>query len=192
MFDLASVRRDFPILSREVHGQPLIYLDNAATSQKPTTVIDSITDYYDRYNSNVHRGVHTLSGEATDAYEGARARIGQWFGIEDAGEVILLRGATEALNLVANVLSDTLKPGDAVLVGETEHHANIVPWQQLESRIGIRVIPIPVDPTGTLCLESAKALCSEHSVAVIAVGHVSNAIGALNNVQGLPRSRLRM
>lgn len=184
MFDLASVRRDFPILSREVHGQPLIYLDNAATSQKPTTVIDSITDYYDRYNSNVHRGVHTLSGEATDAYEGARARIGQWFGIEDAGEVILLRGATEALNLVANVLSDTLKPGDAVLVGETEHHANIVPWQQLESRIGIRVIPIPVDPTGTLCLESAKALCSEHSVAVIAVGHVSNAIGALNNVQG--------
>ncbi len=184
MFDLASVRRDFPILSREVHGQPLIYLDNAATSQKPTTVIDSIADYYNRYNSNVHRGIHTLSGKATDAYEGARARIGQWFGIEDAGEVILLRGATEALNLVANVLSDTLKPGDAVLVGETEHHANIVPWQQLESRIGIRVIPIPVDPTGTLCLESAKALCREHSVAVIAVGHVSNAIGALNNVQG--------
>ncbi|CAI8386523.1 MAG: Cysteine desulfurase SufS [Gammaproteobacteria bacterium] len=184
MFDLASVRRDFPILSREVHGQPLIYLDNAATSQKPTTVIDSIADYYNRYNSNVHRGIHTLSGKATDAYEGARTRIGQWFGIEDAGEVILLRGATEALNLVANVLSDTLKPGDAVLVGETEHHANIVPWQQLESRIGIRVIPIPVDPTGTLCLESAKALCREHSVAVIAVGHVSNAIGALNNVQG--------
>ena len=92
MFDLASVRRDFPILSREVHGQPLIYLDNAATSQKPTTVIDSIADYYNRYNSNVHRGIHTLSGKATDAYEGARTRIGQWFGIEDAGEVILLRG----------------------------------------------------------------------------------------------------
>ena len=184
MFDLAHVRSDFPILSRKVHGQPLVYLDNAATSQKPTQVIESISDYYDRYNSNVHRGVHTLSGEATDAYEGARARIGQWFGVDDSGEVILLRGATEALNLVANVLSSRLKADEIVLVGETEHHANIVPWQQLESRIGIRVIPIPLDATGALCLESAKALCHEHAVAVIAVGHVSNAIGALNDVRG--------
>ena len=184
MFDLARVRDDFPILSREVNGQPLVYFDNAATSQKPTTVIESISDYYDRYNSNVHRGVHTLSGEATDAYEGARARIGQWFGVEDTGEVILLRGATEALNLVANALSTRLKSGDVVLVGETEHHANIVPWQQLESRIGIQVIPIPVDVTGTLCLESAKNLCREHTVAVIAIGHVSNAIGAINDVAG--------
>jgi cysteine desulfurase/selenocysteine lyase len=184
MFDLAHVRSDFPILAREVHGQPLVYFDNAATSQKPTRVIESISDYYDRYNSNVHRGVHTLSGEATDAYEGARARIGRWFGVEDPGEIILLRGATEALNLVANTLVDSLKPGDVILVGETEHHANIVPWQQLEARIGVRVIPIPVDPSGALSLESAKTLCSEHPVAVIAVGHVSNAIGALNDVQG--------
>ena len=184
MFDLARVRSDFPILSREVHGQPLVYFDNAATSQKPTQVIESISDYYDRYNSNVHRGVHTLSGEATDAYEGARARIGQWFGIDDTGEVILLRGATEALNLVANTLSTRLKSGDVVLVGETEHHANIVPWQQLESQIGIRVIPIPVDATGALSLESARTLCREHPVKVIAVGHVSNAIGALNDVKG--------
>ena len=184
MFDLARVRSDFPILAREVHGQPLVYFDNAATSQKPTRVIESISDYYDRYNSNVHRGVHTLSGEATDAYEGARARIGRWFGVEDPGEIILPRGATEALNLVANTLVDSLKPGDVILVGETEHHANIVPWQQLEARIGVRVIPIPVDPSGALSLESAKTLCSEHPVAVIAVGHVSNAIGALNDVQG--------
>ncbi|MDA9006032.1 SufS family cysteine desulfurase [Litoricola sp.] len=184
MFDLARVRSEFPILAREVHGQPLVYFDNAATSQKPTRVIESISDYYDRYNSNVHRGVHTLSGEATDAYEGARARIGRWFGVEDPGEIILLRGATEALNLVANTLVDSLKPGDVILVGETEHHANIVPWQQLEARIGVRVIPIPVDPSGALSLESAKTLCSEHPVAVIAVGHVSNAIGALNDVQG--------
>ena len=184
MFDLARVRSDFPILAREVHGQPLVYFDNAATSQKPTRVIESISDYYDRYNSNVHRGVHTLSGEATDAYEGARARIGRWFVVEDPGEIILLRGATEALNLVANTLVDSLKPGDVILVGETEHHANIVPWQQLEARIGVRVIPIPVDPSGALSLESAKTLCSEHPVAVIAVGHVSNAIGALNDVQG--------
>ena len=184
MFDLARVRSDFPILAREVHGQPLVYFDNAATSQKPTRVIESISDYYDRYNSNVHRGVHTLSGEATDAYEGARARIGRWFGVDDPGEIILLRGATEALNLVANTLVDSLKPGDVILVGETEHHANIVPWQQLEARISVRVIPIPVDPSGALSLESAKTLCSEHPVAVIAVGHVSNAIGALNDVQG--------
>jgi len=184
MFDLARVRSDFPILAREVHGQPLVYFDNAATSQKPTRVIESISDYYDRYNSNVHRGVHTLSGEATDAYEGARARIGRCFGVEDPGEIILLRGATEALNLVANTLVDSLRPGDVILVGETEHHANIVPWQQLEARIGVRVIPIPVDPSGALSLESAKTLCSEHPVAVIAVGHVSNAIGALNDVQG--------
>ena len=184
MFDLAKIRDDFPILSRKVHGQPLVYFDNAATSQKPTAVINSITDYYDRYNSNVHRGVHTLSGEATDAYEGARAQIGRWFGITDPGEVILLRGATEALNLVANTIAGELKYGDVILVGETEHHANIVPWQQLESRLGVTVVPIPVDSTGMLDLKAAKTLCEKHPVAVIAIGHVSNAIGALNNVEG--------
>jgi cysteine desulfurase/selenocysteine lyase len=184
MFDLAQIRDDFPILSREVHGQPLVYFDNAATSQKPTAVINSIKDYYDRYNSNVHRGVHTLSGEATDAYEGARAQIGRWFGITDPGEVILLRGATEALNLVANTIAGELKYGDVILVGETEHHANIVPWQQLESRLGVTVVPIPVDTTGMLDLEAAKTLCRKYSVAVMAIGHVSNAIGALNDVEG--------
>ena len=184
MFDLAKIRDDFPILSRKVHGQPLVYFDNAATSQKPTAVINSITDYYDRYNSNVHRGVHTLSGEATDAYEGARAQIGRWFGITDPGEVILLRGATEALNLVANTIAGELKHGDVILVGETEHHANIVPWQQLESRLGVTVVPVPADSTGMLDLKAAKALCGKHPVAVIAIGHVSNAIGALNDVEG--------
>ena len=184
MFDLAQIRDDFPILSREVHGHPLVYFDNAATSQKPTAVINSIKDYYDRYNSNVHRGVHTLSGEATDAYEEARAQIGRWFGITDPGEVILLRGATEALNLVANTVVTELKHGDVILVGETEHHANIVPWQQLESRLGVKVVPIPVDSSGVLDLEAAKTLCGKHPVAVIAIGHVSNAIGALNDVEG--------
>ena len=184
MLDLAKIRDDFPILSRKVHGQPLVYFDNAATSQKPTAVINAITDYYDRYNSNVHRGVHTLSGEATDAYEGARTQIGRWFGITDPGEVILLRGATEALNLVANTIAGELKHGDVILVGETEHHANIVPWQQLESRLGVTVVPIPADSTGMLDLKAAKALCGKHPVAVIAIGHVSNAIGALNDVEG--------
>ena len=184
MFDLERVRDDFPILSREVHGKPLVYFDNAATSQKPTAVINSISEYYDHYNSNVHRGVHTLSGEATDAYEGARIQIGRWFGITDPGEIILLRGATEALNLVANTVAAELKRGDVILVGETEHHANIVPWQQLESRLGVTVVPIPVNSTGMLDLDAAKTLCGKHPVAVIAIGHVSNAIGALNDVEG--------
>ncbi|HBX26478.1 MAG TPA: cysteine desulfurase CsdA [Gammaproteobacteria bacterium] len=184
MFDLVKIRDDFPILSREVHGKPLVYFDNAATSQKPTAVINSISEYYDHYNSNVHRGVHTLSGEATDAYEGARVAIGRWFGITDPGEVILLRGATEALNLVANTIAGELNHGDVILVGETEHHANIVPWQQLESRLDVKVVPIPVNSTGMLDLDAAKKLCGKYPVAVIAIGHVSNAIGSLNDVEG--------
>ncbi len=184
MFDIDRVRADFPILNRQVHGQSLVYFDNAATSQKPQCVIDAISHYYDHYNSNVHRGVHTLSGEATDAYEGARVRIGSWFGITEPERIILLRGATEALNLVANCLASELSAGDVVLVGETEHHANIVPWQQLAQRIGIQVQPIPVDDTGQLSLEAARALCASHPVKVIAVGHVSNAIGAVNDAQG--------
>ena len=184
MFDIDRIRSDFPILQRQVHGHPLIYFDNAATSQKPQVVIDAITHYYDHTNSNVHRGVHTLSGEATDAYEGARARIGQWFGVTDTKTVILLRGATEALNLVANCLSTRLSAGDVILVGETEHHANIVPWQQLAARMGVRVIPIPVDETGALSLEKATTLAHTESAKVIAVGHVSNAIGAVNDVEG--------
>lgn len=184
MFDIDRVRADFPILQREVNGYPLVYFDNAATSQKPQRVIDAISHYYDHTNSNVHRGVHTLSGEATDAYEGARARIGAWFGVTDTKTVILLRGATEALNLVANTLSNRLSAGDVILVGQTEHHANIVPWQQLAERIGVRVIPIPVDDSGTLSLEEAQNLAASHPVKVIAVGHVSNAIGAVNAVDG--------
>lgn len=187
MFNVDRIRQDFPILQREVNGQPLVYFDNAATSQKPAAVIDSLCDYYDRYNSNVHRGIHSMSGEATEAYEGSRAEIGKWFGIEDVGEIILLRGATEALNLVANVLAPELESGDVVLVGETEHHANIVPWQQLESRQGIRVVPIPMDASGELCLDQAERLAQTESVKIIAVGHVSNSIGVVNNVDGFIR-----
>ncbi len=183
MFDIDAVRNDFPILTRRVHGHPLVYFDNAATTHKPKQVIDAITDYYDRFNSNVHRGVHSLSGEATDAYEGARARIGHWFGVEDTGEVILLRGATEALNLVANIIAPELSAGDVILVGESEHHANIVPWQQLSQRIGVQVIPIPVSEAGTLDLDAARNLTQTHPVKVIAAGHVSNAIGSVNPIE---------
>lgn len=184
MFDVQSVRAAFPILAREVHGQPLVYFDNAATSQKPQRVLDAIARYYTEINANVHRGVHTLSGEATDAYEGARARIGQWFGVTDPGEIILLRGATEGLNLVAQVLAGQLTAGDEVLVGETEHHANIVPWQQLAATKGVIVTKIPVDADGTLSLTAAKALVRQGKTKVIAVGHVSNAIGAVNDMAG--------
>jgi len=184
MFDLTQVRADFPILQRQVHGQPLVYFDNAATSQKPQAVLDAVAHYYERINSNVHRGVHTLSGEATDAYEGARVRIGQWFGVTDPGEIILLRGATEGLNLVANVLASRLSAGDVILVGETEHHANIVPWQQLATRMGVVVEKIPVNERGELSLEAATESCAAGRVKVIAVGHVSNAIGAVNDVAG--------
>jgi cysteine desulfurase/selenocysteine lyase len=184
MFDCEKVRADFPILSRQIHSQPLVYFDNAATSQKPKAVIQAISDYYTGYNSNVHRGVHTLSGEATDAYEGARARIGRWFGTEDTGEIILLRGATEALNLVAASLAHNLNSGDVILVGTTEHHANIVPWQQLETSIGIKIVPIPVDSRGTLSLDKARELTRNNRVKVIAIGHVSNAIGAVNDAAG--------
>lgn len=184
MFDIQAVRSDFPILARQVHGQPLVYFDNAATSQKPQRVLDAIAHYYEATNSNVHRGVHTLSGEATDAYEGARARIGQWFGVTDPGEIILLRGATEGLNLVAQVLATRLSPGDEVLVGETEHHANIVPWQQLATTHGIIVTKIPVNARGELSLTEAKALAVPGRTKVIAVGHVSNAIGAINDIPG--------
>ncbi|MGA1207105.1 MAG: SufS family cysteine desulfurase [Litorivicinaceae bacterium] len=184
MFDVQSVRAAFPILAREVHGQPLVYFDNAATSQKPQRVLDAIAHYYTEINANVHRGVHTLSGEATDAYEGARARIGRWFGVTDPGEIILLRGATEGLNLVAQVLASQLTAGDEVLVGETEHHANIVPWQQLAATKGVIVTKIPVDADGMLSLTAAKALVRQGKTKVIAIGHVSNAIGAVNDMPG--------
>ncbi|MDB4021821.1 SufS family cysteine desulfurase [Litorivicinus sp.] len=184
MFNCEKVRADFPILNRQIHNQPLVYFDNAATSQKPKAVIQAISDYYTGYNSNIHRGVHTLSGEATDAYEGARGRIGRWFGTEDPGEIILLRGATEALNLVAASLAHNLRSGDVILVGTTEHHANIVPWQQLETSIGIKIVPIPVDSRGTLSLDKARELTRNNRVKVIAIGHVSNAIGAVNDAAG--------
>ncbi|MDB9862377.1 SufS family cysteine desulfurase [Litorivicinus sp.] len=184
MFNCETVRADFPILNRQIHSQPLVYFDNAATSQKPKAVIQAISDYYTGYNSNIHRGVHTLSGEATDAYEGARGRIGRWFGTEDLGEIILLRGATEALNLVAASLAHNLRSGDVILVGTTEHHANIVPWQQLETSIGIKIVPIPVDSRGTLSLDKARELTRNNRVKVIAIGHVSNAIGAVNDAAG--------
>ncbi|MCE3026281.1 cysteine desulfurase [Salinicola sp. DM10] len=185
--DLAAVRRDFPILEREVHGKPLIYLDNAATSQTPTAVIESLSDYYRRYNANIHRGLHTLADEATAAYEGARARIQAHLNAFEPREIVFTRGTTEAINLVANSWGRAnLQPGDEVLVSLMEHHSNIVPWQLLAQALGIVVRVIPVDERGVLDLAAYRDLLGERT-RLVCVNHVSNALGTINPVAEMAR-----
>ncbi|MBI3192531.1 MAG: aminotransferase class V-fold PLP-dependent enzyme, partial [Pedosphaera parvula] len=143
--DWSALRRDFPILDQQVHGKPLIYFDNAATSQKPRPVIDALRHYYERDNANVHRGIHELSNRSTTAFENARERIAKFFNARGADEIIYTRGTTEAINLVANTWGNAnLKPGDVVLLTEMEHHSNIVPWQLLAQRTGAKLVFIPV------------------------------------------------
>ena len=154
MFDITSIRADFPILQREVNGKPLVYLDNAATSQKPQQVIDAIVDYYSRYNANIHRGVHTLSQEATDAYEIARKTIQEHFNIAHPYEVIFTAGTTHGINLVANGFASLLKKGDEVIVSALEHHSNIVPWQMLCEKTGAVLKVIPMTQEGTLAMDA--------------------------------------
>ncbi len=178
-----AVRADFPILGRQVRGRPLVYLDNAATAQKPQCVIDALSEYYRRYNANVHRGVHVLSEEATAAYEGARSRIRQWLNAASDQEIVFVRGATEGINLVANSYGGScLKPGDEVLITELEHHSNIVPWQLVCERTGARLRYVPIDERGELELEGLDELLNERT-AIVAVGHVSNALGTINPVR---------
>ncbi|HET8804673.1 MAG TPA: aminotransferase class V-fold PLP-dependent enzyme, partial [Aequorivita sp.] len=143
-FNIQKIRNDFPILKRKVNGYPLVYLDNAATSQKPQQVIDAIVDYYSNYNANIHRGVHTLSQEATDAYEASRKKLQKHFNAKEAYEIIFTAGTTHGINLVANGFSDILKKGDEIIVSAMEHHSNIVPWQMLCERTGaiLKVIPM--------------------------------------------------
>lgn len=180
--DLAAVRRDFPILEREVHGKPLIYLDNAATSQTPSAVIDCLSDYYRRYNANIHRGLHTLADEATAAYEGVRAKVQAHLNAFEPREIVFTRGTTEAINLVANSWGRAnLKPGDEVVISLMEHHSNIVPWQLLERELGIVIRVIPVDDRGVLDLESYREMLGERT-RLVCVNHVSNALGTVNPV----------
>ncbi|WP_110666182.1 cysteine desulfurase [Salinicola halophilus] len=185
--DVAAVRADFPILDREVHGKPLIYLDNAATSQTPTAVIESLGDYYRRYNANIHRGLHTLADEATAAYEGARAKIQAHLNAASSREIVLTRGTTEAINLVANSWGRAnLRAGDEVIVSLMEHHSNIVPWQLLESALGIVVRVIPVDERGVLDFETYRGMLNERT-RLVCVNHVSNALGTVNPVAEIIR-----
>lgn len=181
-FDIQKIRNDFPILKRQVNGYPLVYLDNAATSQKPQAVIDCIVDYYSNYNANIHRGVHTLSQEATDAYEEARKKIQKHFNIENAYEVIFTSGTTHGINLVASGFSEILRKGDEVIVSALEHHSNIVPWQMLCEKTDAKLKVIPMITDGTLDLSEYKKLLSEKTKLVF-VNHISNALGTINPIE---------
>jgi cysteine desulfurase/selenocysteine lyase len=181
-------REDFPILARQERGKPLVYLDSAATAQKPQAVIDAIDAYYREDNANVHRGVHALSERATAAYEGARERIAQFINAPSAKELVFTRGTTESINLVAQAfLRPTLKAGDEILVSQMEHHSNIVPWQLVAAQTGAKVTVIPMDRTGTLVLDELDALMTERT-RLIAVGHVSNALGTINPIRDITRA----
>ncbi|MEO0506322.1 MAG: cysteine desulfurase [Bacteroidota bacterium] len=181
MIDVEKIREDFPILKREVNGRPLVYLDNAATSQTPKQVIDCIVDYYQNLNANIHRGVHTLSQEATDAYEAARKTIQTHYNIAHAHEVILTSGTTHSINLVANGFSSFLKSGDEILVSAMEHHSNIVPWQMLAERTGAILKVIPMNENGELVMEAYHNLLGDKTKLVFC-NHVSNALGTVNPI----------
>jgi cysteine desulfurase/selenocysteine lyase len=183
-FDAEAIRRDFPILSQQVNGKPLVYLDNGASAQKPAVVLDAMDRYYREMHSNVHRGAHTLGDRATAAFEGARETVRQFLNAGDTREIIWTRGTTEAINLVANGLAQRLKPGDEILVSEMEHHANIVPWQMVAERTGAKVVPIRITPEGELNLESFASLISDRTK-VLAITHVSNVLGTINPVATL-------
>ena len=177
--DIERIRRDFPVLKREVNGRPLVYLDNAATSQKPVQVMAEITRYYRDINSNIHRGVHTLSVEATERYEAARERVRAFFGAPDVSEIIFTRNTTESINLVAHAFGRAfLEAGDEVLISEIEHHSNIVPWQMLREERGIALRHIPMLPDGTLDLDEARRLIGPRTK-LLSITLMSNALGTI-------------
>jgi cysteine desulfurase/selenocysteine lyase len=180
--DIETIRQDFPILKRKVNGYPLVYLDNAATSQTPKQVIDVIVDYYSRYNANIHRGVHTLSQEATDAYENARIKVQKHINAAEPYEIIFTSGTTDSINLVANGFASFLKKGDELLVSAMEHHSNIVPWQMLCERTGAILKVIPMNHEGELLIEEYAKLLSSTTKLVVC-NHVSNALGTINPIE---------
>lgn len=182
-YNVEEIRQDFPILQRKVYGRPLIYLDNAATTQKPRSVVEAISNEYYSTNANVHRGVHFLSQKATDLHEAARERVRQFINARSTAEVLFTRGTTESLNLVASSFGEAfLKEGDEVIVSVMEHHSDIVPWQLLRERKGIVIRVIPMDDSGRLDLEAYERLFSERT-RLVCVAHVSNVLGTVNPVK---------
>ncbi|MCL4125848.1 UNVERIFIED_CONTAM: hypothetical protein GTU68_067562 [Idotea baltica] len=182
MIHVDKIRNDFPILKRTVHGKPLVYFDNAATSQTPQVVIDTIVDYYSNYNANIHRGVHTLSQEATDKYEEARIKIQQHFNAEKAYEIILTSGTTHSINMVAAGFASLLKKDDEIIVSALEHHSNIVPWQMLCEKTGAVLKVIPMLENGSLDMETYHKLLNDKTKLVFC-NHVSNALGTVNPIE---------
>lgn len=189
--DIGAIRAQFPALQTVVHGKEVAYFDNAATAQKPLAVLDRMERYYRSENANVHRGVHTMSQLATDAYEGARARMASFLGTPDAREIVFTRGTTEAINLVANSFGGKLSAGDEIILTEMEHHSNIVPWQLLSERIGLRLRIIPVTDEGELDLEEFQIMVSERT-RLVALVHVSNSLGTINPVRRIISDAHRM
>jgi len=186
-FDVTALRADFPALRQLVHGHPLVYLDNAATSQKPSVVLDTIRHYYELDNANVHRGVHELSGRATDAYEAARERVRAFMNAASVREIVFTRNATESINLVARSWGDeNLRAGDEVLITTMEHHSNIVPWQQVCARTGAVLRVVPMDDRGELVMEELERLLTPRTK-MVAVVHASNALGTVNPVDQIIR-----
>jgi len=181
--DVARIREDFPILGRQIHGKPLVYLDNAATTQKPNAVIGRITRYYTHENSNVHRGVHHLSEVATAAYEGARGTVKRFINAGSEKEIVFVRGTTEGINLVASSFGRTnVNAGDEILISAIEHHSNIVPWQMLCQERGATLRIIPVNDAGELLMDQVRAMLNERT-RLLAVGHASNALGTINPIR---------
>ncbi len=182
-FDVEAIRRDFPVLTEKINGKPLVYLDNAATTQKPQAVIDALTYYYSAYNSNVHRGVHTLSMRATTAYEDARQKAADFVNAADPAEIVFVRGATEGINLVAHSYGRThVKSGDEVLISRMEHHSNLVPWQILCREKGATLRTIPIDENGELLLDEYAKLLTPRT-RLVAIVYVSNSLGTVNPVR---------
>jgi cysteine desulfurase/selenocysteine lyase len=184
LMDVQKIRKDFPILSREVNGRPLVYFDNAATSQTPLQVIDVITDYYKNYNANIHRGVHALSQEATEAYEAARQKIQKHFNAAHPFEIIFTSGTTHSINIVSNGYAQSLQKGDELIVSALEHHSNIVPWQMLCEKTGASLKVIPINQQGVLLMEEYEKLLSDKTKLVF-VNHVSNALGTVNPIKAI-------
>lgn len=182
MKTIEDIRTDFPILDRKINGKPLVYFDNGATSQKPKIVIDSIVEYYSSYNANIHRGVHTLSQEATNAYEQARQKIQKHINAQQAYEIIFTSGTTEGINLVASSMASFLTKGDEILVLTTEHHSNIVPWQFLCERTGAVLRPIPIDKEGMIIMSEFEKILS-NKTKIVSCQHVSNALGNIHPIE---------
>ncbi|MCU4156341.1 cysteine desulfurase [Carboxylicivirga sp. A043] len=181
--NIEQIRQDFPILQEKVHGKPLVYFDNAATTHKPQVVIDAVSEVYQKYNSNIHRGVHHLSNVCTQAHEEAREKVQHFINAKHSHEVIFTRGTTESINLLASSFGDTfLQEGDEILVSQLEHHSNIVPWQLLEKRKGIKLCYIPINLEGELILDHIDELINDRTK-LVSIAHISNALGTINPIK---------